>query len=86
MGDGMRGEAGREPSIGGETEMECLLSAAGEDVVPRGLLTSGTHLSAGQPTYHKHTLCWVSLHWLLEVLEGGTVGCFHLLFLNLTFC
>ena len=32
--------AGRELSIGGEEEVAYRLSAAGEDVVPRGLLTS----------------------------------------------
>lgn len=69
MGDGMRGGAGREPGMGGESEMECLLSAPGEDVVLRGLLTSGTHPSGGQPNCQKHTLYQVSFHLLLELWE-----------------
>lgn len=85
VGDGMRGGAGREPSRGGESERECLLSAAGEDVVLRGLLTSGTRPSGGQPTCQKHTPSEVSFHLLLEGRERGTVGCFHLLSFPLTF-
>lgn len=69
VGDGMRGGAGREPRRGGEGEMECLLSAAGEDVVLRGLLTSGTRPSGGQPTCQKHTPSEVSFHLPLEGRE-----------------
>lgn len=58
--------AGRELSIGGEKEVEYLLSVAGEDVMLRGLLTSWTHGSRGSPpwknthtqyTWHLSTCC-----------------------------
>lgn len=66
-GEARRGGAGSEPRMRGEREMECLPSAAGEAVVRRGLLTSGTHRPGGQPTCQKHTLHLPSLHLLLEV-------------------
>lgn len=68
-GMGCEAEQVREPGMGGESEMECLLSAPGEDVVLRGLLTSGTHPSGGQPNCQKHTLYQVSFHLLLELWE-----------------
>lgn len=42
--------------MGGEEEVECLLSAAGEDVLLRRLLTSWTHGSGSPPTKNVHTI------------------------------
>lgn len=62
--------AGRELSIGGEKEVEYLLSAAVEDVMLRGLLTSWTPGSGGSPpTKHTHTVYLAFFHLLLDILE-----------------
>ena len=79
--------AAGELRMGGE-KVQCPLSAAGEDVLVRRLLTSWTQGSGGggaahlPETYTPYLACF---HFLLEVCKYEAVGCFHRFSFNFVF-